>query len=219
METRRGLDSLLEVLGTRLARQAAASRDTLLGAYTRDWLAGVKNDLLGSGTRLQLGSLRDELLGAKTNSFLADSLRKAVAGIRDELLGASTQSAVDSLVDRTLATLSQSYRDRMQPLVRDEESFVRRNITTILWSAGGITAGIIALSALLAVRRKRERRILDLLTYQIHEIPNQQAYDELTARIRRKAQEEGLEPRLRAMLAERGILGQGTWGGPASPAR
>jgi len=107
----------------------------------------------------------------------------------------------------------------MQPLVRDEESFVRRNITAILWVAGGITAGIIALTTLLAVRRKRERRILDLLTYQIHQIPDQRAYDELTTRIRQKAQEEGVEPRLREILGERGILGRESWAGPPSPAR
>ncbi len=68
------------------------------------------------------------------------------------------------------------------------------------------------------MRRKRERRILDLLTYQIHEIPDQQAYDELVTRIRRNAQEQGLEPRLREILAERGILGQENWVRPATPA-
>jgi hypothetical protein len=218
-ETKRRLDSLLEVLGASLARLTAATRDTLFGEYTRAWLDRVKTDLIGADTRAQLGSLRDELLGARTSSFLADSVRKAVAGIRDELLGAATQSALDSLVDKTLATLSQGYRDKMQPLVRDEESFVRRNITAILWVAGGITAGIIALTTLLAVRRKRERRILDLLTYQIHQIPDQRAYDELTTRIRQKAQEEGVEPRLREILGERGILGRESWTGPPSPAR
>jgi hypothetical protein len=218
-ETRRRLDSLLQVLGAGLARQAAATRDTLFGNYTRAWLDSVKSDLIGSRTRAQLGSLREELLGAKTTSFLSDSLRKAVAGLRDELLGASTQSALDSLVNRTLATLSQAYREKMQPLVRDEESFVKRNINAILWVAGGITAAIIALSTLVAVKRKRERRLIDLLTCQIHEIPDQRAYDELVTRIRRKAQEEGLEPRLREILGERGILGRESWVAPASPPR
>ena len=215
-ETRKELDTLVQNLGMALTRQAAASRDTLFGSYTRAWLDSVKSDLIGQSTKKQLGILRDELLGTRTSSFFADSLRKAAAGLRDELLGASTQSALDSIVNRTLATLSQAYRDKMQPLVRDEESFVKRNITAILWVAGGITAGIIAFAAAIAARRKKERRIIELLTYQIHEIPDQKAYDELVTRIRRKAQEDGVEPRLREMLSERGILGRDSWIAPAT---
>ena len=214
--TRQQLDSLLQSLGSALSRQAAASRDTLFGEYTRAWLDRVKTDLIGARTRSQLGSLRDELLGARTNSFLTDSLRRAVGGLRDELLGASTQVALDSLIDKSLATLSQTYRERMQPLVRDEESFLRRNVTSILWVAGGIVAGVIALATILAILRKRERRLLDLLTYQIHEIPDKRSYDELVSRIRRKAQEEGVEPRLRKILSERGILGSDSWVAPAA---
>lgn len=214
--TRERLDSLLQSLGSGLARQAAASRDTLFGEYTRAWLESVKTDLIGARTRSQLGGLRDELLGARTNSFLTDSLRHAVGGLRDELLGASTQTALDSLINKTLATLSQTYRDRMQPLVRDEESFLQRNITAILWVAGGIVASVIAISTILAILRKKERRLLDILMYQIHEIPDKGAYDELVTRIRRKAKEEGVEPRLRKILSERGILGPDGWVAPAA---
>lgn len=217
-ETQKRLTALVEQIGATLARQAAASRDTLLGEYTRAWVESLKENLLGVQTKAQLGALRDELLGPKTTAFLGDSLRMAVAGLRNELLGATTQSALDSIISRSLATLSQAYRDKMQPLVHDEESFVKRNITAILGTAGGLVVGILILTALLQARRKREREILDLLTYQIHEIPEQKAYDELVARIRRKAQELGLEPRLQELLRERGILGKEAWVAPGSSA-
>ncbi|HTR98677.1 MAG TPA: hypothetical protein VML00_02940, partial [Bacteroidota bacterium] len=93
---------------------------------------------------------------------------------------------------------------------------LRRNVTSILWVAGGIVAAVIALSTILAILRKRERRLLDILTYQIHEIPDKRSYDELVSRIRRKAQEEGVEPRLRKILSERGILGADSWVAPAA---
>ena len=217
-ETERHLAGLVDLLGERLAQQAAASRDTLLGAYTRAWVDSLKNSLLGAGTRTQLGALREELLGHKTAAFLDDSLRKAIAGLRNELLGASTQTALDSIVSRTMATLSQAYRDKMQPLVHEEESFLKKNITAILSAAGALVACVMILASVLQAKRKRERNILDLLAYQIHEIPDQHAYDELVTRIRRKAQELGLEPRLQEILKERGILGKENWVAPAPPA-
>ena len=216
-ETRKRLTALVDQVGATLARQAAASRDTLLGEYTRAWIDNLKQSLLGAQTKEQLGAIRDELLGPKTTAFLADSLRIAVAGLRNELLGATTQSALDSIISRSLTTLSQTYRDKMQPLVRGEESFVQRNITAILWTAGGLVAGILVLGAWVQAKRRKERGILDLLTYQIHEIPEQKAYDELVTRIRRKAQELGLEPRLQELLRERGILGKEAWVTPGSP--
>jgi hypothetical protein len=198
-------------LGERLTQLAAASRDTLLGDYTRTWVDSLRNSLLGTGTQARLGALRDELLGRKTAAFLDDSLRNAIAGLRNELLGASTQTALDSIVSRTMATLSQSYRDKLQPLVHEEEGFVKRNISAILFGAGGVVACVVLLAAILQARRKQERNILDLLAYQIHEIPDQHAYDELVTRIRRKAQELGLEPRLQELLRDRGILGKENW--------
>jgi hypothetical protein len=215
-ETERRLTALVDQLGASLARQAAASRDTLLGEHTRAWIDSLKNSLLGARTKDQLGILRDELLGPQTNAFLKDSLRMAIAGLRDELLSSATQTALDSIVSRTISTLSHAYRDKMQPLLHEEEGFVKRNITAILCIAGGIVLVVVIVAALLQYRRKKERNILDLLTYQIHEIPDQKAYDELTARVRRKAQELGLEPRLRELLQKRGILGREEWAVPES---
>jgi len=215
-ETQRRLGELVDRLGESLARQATASRDTLLGEYTRAWIEGLKNSLLGAHTKDQLGLLRDELLGARTNAFLKDSLRIALAGLRNEVLSSATQAALDSIIDRTMATLSRSYRDRMQPVLHEEEGFLSRNITGILVAAGGIVAAVIVIAVLVQLKRKKERNILDLLTYQIHEIPDQKVYDELTTRIQRRAQELGLEPRLRELLKKRGILGGEEWVVPES---
>ena len=215
-ETERRLTALIDQLGASLARQAAASRDTLFGEYTHAWIESLRNSLLGARTKGQIGLLRDELLGAQTNAFVKDSLRLAIAGMRDELLGAATRTALDSIISGTISTLSQAYRDKMQPVLHEEEGFAKRNATAILCVAGGIVLIVVIVATLLQSRRKKERKILDLLTYQIHEIPDQKAYDELTGRVRRKAQELGLEPRLRELLQQRGILGREEWVVPES---
>ena len=64
------------------------------------------------------------LLGPKTAAFLGDSLRMAIVGLRNELLDATTQSALDSIISRSLTTLSQAYRDKMQPLVHRERGIL-----------------------------------------------------------------------------------------------
>jgi hypothetical protein len=209
--TQKRLADMIDLLGAALARQATTTRDTLLGEYTRAWIDHLRTTLLGAQTRDDLGALRDELLGHKTTAFLQDSLRRTVAVLRSELLGTATRSALDSIINESLSTLSLAYREKMQPLLRSEESFLQRNITAILFSAGGIVAATMLVAAYLQWRKTRDRRILSLLTYQIHEIPDQKAYDELVTRIRRKAQEEGLEPGLAEMLRERGILGKDAW--------
>jgi hypothetical protein len=210
-ETQERLRRLVQQLGERLAQQVAASRDSLLGDQTRALADSLVNSLIGPHTQFRLGALRDELLNARTMHFLDDSLRKAIADLRDELLGPSTQTALDSVIAKAMTTLSQSYRDKVQPLAREEEGFLKKNITALLFAAGGIVALVMLLSALLQTKRKRERNILDLVTYQIHEMPDQHAYDELVTRVRRKAQELGLEPRLQEILRERGILGKENW--------
>jgi len=216
-ETRARLASLLDSVGAHVARTAAASRDTLLGVSTRAWIADLKNELLGRTTAEQIAVLREELLGGKTTAFLRDSLRLAVGGLRNELLGSATRVALDSIISAAVATLSKEYQDKMQPLVHSEGSFLQRNVSTILWTAGGVIAAVLVVAGIVFVRKQKERRILDLLAYQIHEIPDRQAYDELVGRIRRKAQESGVEPRLQEILQERGIRGRENWIPP--PAR
>ena len=213
-ETQARFDTLIARLGKALVQQATASRDTLLGENTRSWIVQLKNELLGRRTKEQLADIRDELLGPRTSGFLNDSLRRTVANLRAELLGAATRSAIDSIVSSAIATLSSEYRERMQPLVREEGSFVKRNATELLWTAGGVIAAVLVVAGVMFIRRRRDREVLDLLTYQIHEISNQQAYDELVRRIQKKAQELGIEPRLQKVLQEHGIQGKESWSPP-----
>lgn len=210
-ETERRLGALVEQVGRTLAQQVAASRDSLMGEYTRVWIAQLKDELLGKRTRTQLGDLRDELLGPKTTAFLRDSLATVAAALRESLIGAKTEAAVDSIVAGAVYTLSKEYRDKMQPIVHQEEGFAQRHASALLWTAGGVIAAVLVVAGIIFVRRKKDRSLLGLLTYQIHRMPTQTTYDELVARIQSKAQEAGLEPRLKEVLQEQGILGKENW--------
>jgi hypothetical protein len=55
------------------------------------------------------------------------------------------------------------------------------------------------------------QRVSEVLSMQIHNIPHQKNYDELVERIQQKAQENKVEPELRKILGEQGILGTQGW--------
>lgn len=232
------VDSIVAVAGSGVNRQAVGLRDSILNARTYDWLvglekelaadllglerdittdlvlasAGVSDNLLGENTRRRIGRLRDELLGASTLMFAAalrdtmigPEFRREIGLLRDELLGERTRLAIDSILVGA--------GDRIREVTRGEESFLKRNITEILWTAGGIIALLLVVGAIIGVKVRRYRKMLELLTYQIHEVPDRKAYDDLTARIQSRAQELGLEPKLRELLKDQGLAGEASWG-------
>lgn len=224
--TRALLSALERDLGTGLTATATGLRDSLLGPHTRQWIlnlerdiasdlvatvAGMRDNLLGEGTVNRLEILRNRLLGTETailiaalrDSALGPGMREQIALLRDELLGPETRSRVDSMV--------QSLTDHLQRVTQEEESFLKKHITEILWTVGGIIALLLVLGALLMRREKQYKEMLKLLTFQINEIDDTGAYDRLTAQIQKDAQRTGLEKRLRQLLADQGLLGEDQW--------
>ncbi|MBI4552390.1 MAG: hypothetical protein HY710_09015 [Candidatus Latescibacteria bacterium] len=215
-----------------------ALRDSLLGDYTQLWLRQQREDLLGESTKQRLGAIRADLLGEKTRALLGnirddllgDATRMQAVALatllRDELLNSTTRKALDAIVASAVKTSAEGYEAQWRPRlredadflkdrVREEEGFLKKHVTKLLWTAGGIVALLLVLGGLIFARGWRYRKILEVLTYQIHKIPDQPAYDELTRRIREKAQEVGVEPHLRKLLQKRGILGKESWTPPA----
>lgn len=221
------VDSVVGVAGISASRGGAGLRDSVLGDITREWvlslerdlMSGLDNDLrrtssalaenlLGRQTRIRLALLRDELIGPQTHLFVAalrdtlvgNEMRRQIGLLRDDLLGERTRLAVDSLLV--------SAGDRIRQVTREEESFLTRNITEILWTAGGILALLLVLGGFVFRKNRDYRRMLDLLTSEIDAMPDQEKYDELTGRIHREAVRAGVEPKLRDFLEARGMLDQ-----------
>jgi hypothetical protein len=215
-ETRGKLNTVIDELGRALAKQAMATRDTLLGEYTRVWIKQLKEDLLGTETADQVGVLRDRIVGLRTrillgemrDELLGDSTKGKVAALRDELLGPATRGAVQAIVDSAMAGLVRRYRQDLRPELDAQRSFFERNATWFLVLVAGLSIVVIGF---VWWQKGRYRKLAAILTYQIHEIPDQGAYDRFTRGVQKKAQEEGAEPLLRKVLTDQGLLGAAAW--------
>lgn len=172
----------------------------LLGITSREQLEQIRNSLLGFETRNYIAKLRNELLGDSTNKSLQE--------IRDELLGENTSILVSKLISDAMDTLMVKYGE-FQPIfskdLRNESNFFKDNITYVLIVIGVLIAGLLFLCYWLNRKRKDYLGISELLTYEIHKIPNQSEYDELTTRIQDSAQKDGYEKNLRQILENKGL--------------
>jgi hypothetical protein len=217
IETEMRIQSLVENTLRTTNREALVLIDSLLGIALQSKLkeigetarleaALLRNDLLGDQTQLRVALLRNELIGDTTIFKLAQ--------MRNELLGAGTGLLLDSLIGGALSTVILKYDELMPRLssdLRAEGSFLQKNASTLLWTAGGIIALLIIIGGIVYFKSRRYKEISELLTYQIHKIPDQQSYDELTARIKNHAQQNSVEPDLRKLLTNQGIIYDTNW--------
>ena len=215
-QTRRQLDTLLADLGSALADQARRTRDTILGDATRAWVEKLRDSLMGARTREQLAAIRNELIGTATRNHLAalrtellgDSTQRLVGAMRNQLLGSDTKADIASIIDTAMVHVAMQFGTNLRPLLQQELSFVQKNATILLVILAVLACGIVGF---VFMEKRKTLKLLQTLTFQIHQIPDQNAYDELVRRIQRSAQEAGLEPQLRKILNRQGILGKEGW--------
>ena len=154
----------------------------------------------------KIGEIRNEVIGKPA--------LKDIIAIRDSLLGAETSFLVNSLIKSALDTFQVKYKEIIPEIKKDfreETTFLKKNAESFVFTAGGFIAVLVIIVGFVNRRRKRYQNISRLLTFQIHSIPEQKSYDELTHRIRLKAQESGLEIELRKILGSQGIIGAESW--------
>jgi hypothetical protein len=192
-------DSLVEaVTGNQLRINMEKVQAALIGKTKtdvlemRDAFQKLLADILSDNTKSKLGKFRDELLGPKTNA--------AITKIVD--------SAVSHIVDSALIKISDRLKTDINPQVRNDISFVQKNAIWLLVTIGAIAAAIIFL---VWVNRRKYLRMVSILTQQIHDIPDQQIYDQVTSKIKKDSVAAGLEPDLRDILVKNGLIGTGSW--------
>ncbi|HET6272948.1 MAG TPA: hypothetical protein VFG32_08205 [Bacteroidota bacterium] len=213
-ELTRLIDSLVATLGSSARKEAPRLVDSLLGKYlqvrlheiggvAREELAAVRNELLGARSRILLQELRDSLLGNGTVS--------RAGALRDELLGPATNTALRSIVDSAMVSLVNRYKEDLAPALRGDFDLFKDYGKELL-----ITLGVIALVIVgyWWMQARKYQKTVAVLAQQIHEVGDQEIYDDLTNRIQRRAQEEGVEPVLRKTLASHGLLGAENWRPP-----
>ena len=192
------IDSVLgEMLQARLRQ---------IGGTLNTQVADIRNELLGENTDSKIAALREELIGVNAKNNIAD--------LRDELIGLKTKNMLDSLIYSASNALILKYNEiqpRLSKDIRSETGFIQQNASTLLWSAGGVIALLIAIVGYIIIKGNKIKKISELLTLQINRIPDQKVYDEVTKKIKAKAQEESLEPELRKILDKQGILNDANW--------
>ncbi|HZH37106.1 MAG TPA: hypothetical protein VEX65_07525 [Flavisolibacter sp.] len=197
-----------EATGQRLRSNVAAlsgdleiSVAKLLGPATiervRLLIATAMNEALSEKLQLTAAGLRESMTG--------EPLRNNIAALRDSLLNDKTNAAIKAIVDTAMLTIAYRMKNDINPSLQDNLSFIQRNATTLL-----IVVGIIALVVIIVVWRLKQKyaKMTAVVASQIYSIPDQRAYDELTSRIKEKATIAGVEPSLRKMLDENGMLGK-----------
>ncbi len=232
-ELERFIDSVISPVFLRLQQTSGSVRDSFINKQTLIWADSLMQAITGEGLNQNLKVLQATLIGkTKADIFeierslqqllaevLGDSTKIKLGLLRDELLGPNTttalsrmiDTAVSHIVDSAVLRLSQRLNSDINPLLRDDISFVRKNAEKLLIALGVIAAIIITLVWL---NRKKYLKMVALLTKQIHDIPDQQVYDTVTARIKNEAVTAGLEPTLRKVLKENGLINTEAWKKP-----
>jgi len=187
-------DSLVQVLtGSRLKMNMDSIQGVLVGKTRRDVLemrdgfSQLLAEILSDNTKNRLGAMRDELLGSKTNTALIRII----------------DTAVVHLVDSSMQKIALGLNTEINPQFDKDISFVSRNAAWLL-----ITMGVIAALIIFLVwqNKKKYLRMVTIIAKHIHDIPDQQAYDALTAKIKQDTVATGLEPDLRKVLSSNGLI-------------
>ena len=188
-------DSLVETLtGNHLKMNLDSVQSVLVGKTKRDVLqmrdgfSRLLAEVLSNNTKNKLGLMRDELLGPKTTTALARII----------------DTAVTHIVDSAMLRISNRLRTDINPQLTQDISFVHRNATWLL-----ITLGVIAAVIIFFIWQNRRKylRMVAIIAKQIHDIPDQQIYDQVTAKIKQDSIATGLEPDLRNLLQKNGLIG------------
>ncbi len=163
-----------ELSGPHTLGNVALLRKELVGDTTRRkvklLVSQALNQVLNDNTNAKLGMMRDELLGAKT--------KEELSALRNELLGPRTNEAIRAIVDTAMMTVAYRMKHDVKEVVGENASFIQKYVGRLLIIVGLIAAGIIFL-----VWRNRQKylKLVTVLTNQIHAIPDQGAYNDLTS--------------------------------------
>jgi len=136
------------------------------------------------------------------DSLNSTATRGKLAAIRDSLLNEATQRKLQDIIRLSLQPTLDTLTTRIRSIIHDDLPVVQKYATQFLFGLGAVLSAIIAW---VWYQRRRYLRLVQLLTNQIHRIPDNNTYDKLVGQIQSEAQKENLEPLLRETLTDQGI--------------
>lgn len=224
------LDSVLKPSMVSVRQLTADVRDSIINHRLLLFVDSLRNAITGAAMDHNLKILQASVVGKSRqdamqvldraqgllNGVLSDSTQQKIGALRDELLGSKTNQAITHIVDTVVSHLIDSSMNKLayrlktdiNPMLEADVSHVQRNLIIVI-----IAIGVVAIVIILLVwqRKSRYLKLVTLLSKQIHDIPDQQVYDTVTKKVKADATTLGLEPHLRTILNENGLLGSGSW--------
>lgn len=191
--------------------------NALTQQLTGDLLDTVLAQLNREHTQQQLQQFKAGLLDEQTTALISRRLqqvftelplREITAQLRDDLLGEATKASLAGIVDTSMSIVIARMNTDISPVIDDKMSFLQRYAKQLLALMALLAIGIIAF---VWWQRRKYYKLVGIVASKIDELPDQEAYDHLTAGIRSKAVEEGLEPTLQSILASYGIKASESW--------
>jgi len=185
-------------------------RETVIGEKLKSNLRQIQRDVVGRSKKDVLQIL--DRIHHDMNGYLSDSTREKVALLRNELLGDETRIAIAAIMDTVRNHLIDSslvkLRSELKGSVDENGSTIKKYAIQII-----VAIGIIAVAIILLVWYKKTRyeKMVTLLTKQINAIPDQDIYDKVTGKIQSEAITMGIEPKLRKVLMDNGLIGNSAW--------
>jgi hypothetical protein len=189
----------------------------LTASLTTSLTDTVLAQLNSEQTAKQLQQFKASLLDEETIALVSQSLRKIIVDLplqsiadqmRNDLLGDETKKALAGIVDTSMSIVVARLDKDISPTIDVKLNFIQRYAKELLGVVGLVAVGIIAF---VWWQRRKYYKLVGIIAGNIDEIPDQKVYDQLTAGIRSRAVEQGLEPTLKELLKEHGLTASDAW--------
>ena len=227
-----GVDTLSEIIGKTIMESIntglndsllQSKMDTLFSSISKNGqqpLSDILRSLSHTDNKQAInqflsGLLTREIFDASLNVGLKEVtkgiLDSAITNVRieelkNQLLGQNTRDSLNLMLDSAMSIIINRINKDLK--VEEQLSFFQKWLTELLISAGLVACGVIGF---FWYQKRKSARIAQLVLTQINEMPNQEAYDELTNRIQKVTRNQDLETSIRQILKNNGMLGQEDW--------
>ncbi|QQS35117.1 MAG: hypothetical protein IPM56_12760 [Ignavibacteriales bacterium] len=213
-EFQKELDSLITALGNSTNAQLKGIIDSLLSEDTKNKIGLMRDELIGDKTSAKLVQLRNAILDKHLQNYLTetvsglgtnllnDSTLTRLGAVRDTILGQRSNELIRSIVDSMMVTLAGRINTDINPLLKQNLSFIEKNATWLLILIGAIALGI---TAFIWHQRQKYLKMTKLLTFQISDL-DQATREKIKDKVSQNAKTIGIEAELRNFLDAEGLL-------------
>lgn len=208
------LDSLIAALGNSTNAQLKGIIDSLLSEDTKNKIGLMRDELIGDKTSAKLVQLRNAILDKYLQNYLTetvsglgtdllnDSTLLRIGAVRDTILGSHSNELIRSIVDSMMVTLAGRLNTDINPLLKQNLSFIEKNATWLLILIGAIALGI---AAFIWHQKQKYLKMTKLLTFQISDL-DPVTREKVKDKVSLNAKTIGLEAELRNFLDDEGLL-------------